>query len=127
AAWLRTAPGSPYTPRGAVIPGLLSGAGGGGLLLVGLDVDRDEDVVAEDGPADVQRPVPDDAVVLAVDGGGRLETRLFHRVHFREAEEGDRERDFLGDAVDRQRAGHVVAFAALRRDLAALERDLREL
>src|SRR5512139_1445307 len=46
------------------------------LGLVGLDVEDDVHIVAEQRAAGVERLVPDDAVVLAVDGRGGLETRL---------------------------------------------------
>src|SRR5215510_13067791 len=52
------------------------GGGGAGRPGVGLDVDGHRHVVAQHGPAGVQGLVPDDPVVLPVEGEVRLEARL---------------------------------------------------
>src|SRR5439155_20783230 len=83
---------------------------------------------AEDDAASVDATVPDDAVVLAVDGSLGLETTSHGPVPIlTKAEKRDRERDASGDAVHRQVARDLELCSGLRLDPRALERDGRKL
>src|ERR1019366_9959312 len=76
------------------------------LRLHSVEVDVDRHVVAEEDAAVVERFVPVDAVVLAVDGRGQGEAgALVAPRVFAEAAKLDREGDVLRHTVHRQVAG----------------------
>src|SRR5215213_6656996 len=95
-------------------------------LTVGFDADGDLDVLAEDR-AGVHHTVPDDAVVLAVEGEGGLETSLLGLRGLDRAQEVDGDGDPLGDAVHGQVAGDLEGVLVLRLDLGAGEGEGGEL
>src|SRR5688500_12903608 len=125
----------PPTAR-AIIPALLpplslaqkvpraSIPGGGGalsrllVLLDGLDVELDLDLVADQEATRLQRDVPGQSEVLPVDRRGRLEADdlLAPGVHAL-ADELRVEHDRTGDAADRQLAADPGTVGALRLDL----------
>src|SRR5262249_43610441 len=100
-----------------------SAAGGG--LLDALDVDRDLDLVAHREAAAVERLVPHDAEVLAVDlgGGARAGAGHPHRVLDGRPAALHVEDDLLRDPVQGQVAGHLEAVVPRLLDLLRGEGD----
>src|SRR3954447_21473557 len=106
-------------------PALLALRGGRGVLLHRLQVDRDLDLVAQHRAAGVERLVPDDPVVLAVERGLDLEAGPGISLGILDlAAVGHRQGDLLADAVHGQRARDVVLVLAGGLDRLALEGDL---
>src|SRR5260221_793120 len=104
------------------------GRGGSGLLLLLLDnlaLDEELDVIADD-PLAVEHRTKRHAEVLAVDLAlGAIADAVAHHRVVEFAIDYPRQRDWLGIALDGQVAGQVVAIAAQRFDLGALEGDRR--
>src|SRR6185295_12570951 len=69
-------------------------------LPVRLDREAHLHLVAEQGAAGVEDAVPDNAVLLAVEGETRLEASLLTLRRLRRAEDLHRNRDGLGHAVE---------------------------
>src|SRR5580765_4892136 len=110
------APGAPPLPC----------ASARGLVLDRLDLERDPHLVAEEESALVERLVPDDPEVLAIQRhlGGEPGAGAAPRIR-RLAQVRHRERDALPDAADAERAGHIVAILAGAPHRLAAEDELR--
>src|SRR5512140_2413485 len=101
--------------------------GGGGYLLHGLELDRDLDLLADEHAARLERGVPDEAELAAVEGrlGGEARALVAPRVLARAGELGVQD-DLLLHAVELEVARHPVARAGLL-DPARAEGELRVL
>src|SRR6185295_11740623 len=76
-------------------------------LTVRFDREAHLHLVPEQGAAGIEDAVPDDAVLLAIEGEGRLEAGLLALRSLHRAEDHHRNRDRLRHAVESQVTHHV--------------------